>query len=63
VEVKTRLVHLTFCYYSGQPSISSGKNGDQIRWKYLWRENMACCMGSKNFPCCCAPFCSDLVPT
>jgi len=24
VEVKTRLVHLTPCYYSGEPSIGSG---------------------------------------
>jgi len=40
VEVKTRLVYLTSCYYSVEPSISSGKNGDQLRWKYLWRKNM-----------------------
>jgi len=72
VEVKKRLVHLTSCCYSGEPSISSkdtrtnifvGKNGDQIRWKYLWRENRHAVAWGQKFPCCYVPFCSDLGPT
>jgi len=48
VEVKTKLVHLTPCYFSGEPSIGSGKNGDQIRWKYaIWRENRHMVHGPK----------------